>query len=204
MPLPLYGSGGRMARTSAAIWPTTWRSEPLITISVCVGQLTVMPAGMSLTTGCEKPIDRFSLGPAAWARKPTPTRVSFFSKPLLTPLTMLATRARIVPLMALASMPSLAGANDTVVPSLRTSTSALTGRVRVPLAPLTVIWLFAICTSTPCGTAIGIFPTRDIARISLTSGDVAKHFAADAGLAGLAVGHDALRGRDDRDAEAVH
>ena len=34
MPLPLYGSGGRSARTSAAIWPTTCRSDPLIVISV--------------------------------------------------------------------------------------------------------------------------------------------------------------------------
>src|ERR1700748_3689160 len=191
-----------MARTSAAIWPTTWRSEPLIRISVCVGQVTVMPAGMSLTTGAEKPICRFSLPPAAWARKPTPTSVSFFSKPLPTPLTMLLTRARIVPLMALASMLSLAGANDRTAPSLRTSTSEFAARVRVPLAPLTVIWSAVIETSTPCGTVIGIFPTRDIARISL--GDVAKNFGADAGGARLAVGHHALRGRDDRDAQAVH
>src|ERR1700712_824902 len=191
-----------MARTSAAIWPTAWRSEPLIRISVCVGQVTVMPAGMSLTTGCEKPICRFSLAPAAWARKPTPTRVSFFSKPLLTPLTMLLTRARIVPLMALASMLSFAGAKDRTAPSLRISTSALAWRNRVPLAPLTVIWSVEIDTSTPCGTVIGIFPTRDIARISL--GDVAKDFATDTGSAGLAVGHHALGRGDDRHAEAVH
>src|ERR1700744_3510087 len=202
MPLPLYGSGGRMARTSAAIWPTTWRSEPLITISVCVGHATVMPAGMSLTTGCEKPICRFSLAPAAWARKPTPTSVSFFSKPLLTPLTMLLTRARIVPLMALASMLSFAGAKDRTAPSLRISTSEFAVRVRVPLAPLTVIWSAEIDTSTPCGTVIGIFPTRDIARISL--GDVAKNFAADAGGARRASGHHALRVRDGRDTQAVH
>src|SRR5215471_17416836 len=204
MPLPLYGSGGRMARTSAAICPTTWRSAPLIRISVCVGHVTVMPAGMSLTTGCEKPICRFSLAPCAWARKPTPTRVSFFSQPLLTPFTMLATSARIVPLMALASTPSLAGAKDSVEPSFLTWTRAFASRTRVPLAPLTVIWLFATCTSTPCGTVIGIFPTRDIARISLASGDVAKHFAADTGLARLAIGHHALRRRDNGHAQTVH
>src|SRR4051812_5234742 len=161
-----------------------------------------MPAGMSLTTGCENPICRFSLAPAAWARKPTPTSVSFFSKPLPTPLTMLFTRARIVPLMALASMLSFAGANDRTAPSLRTSTSAFAWRTRVPLAPLTVIWSVVIDTSTPCGTVIGIFPTRDIARISLR--DVAEDFAADTGRASLAVGHDALGRGDDRDTETVH
>src|SRR3978361_1029213 len=161
-----------------------------------------MPAGMSLTTGCEKQICTFSLEPGAWARKPTPTSVSFFSKPLLTPLTMLLTRARIVPLMALASMLSLAGANDNTAPSLRTSTRALARRTRVPPVPLTVICSFVTDTSTPCGTVIGIFPTRDIARISLR--DVAKDFATDTGSASLAIGHDALRSRDDRHAQAVH
>ena len=36
---------------------------PLITISVCVGRFTLMPAGMSCDHGCEKPICRFSLSP---------------------------------------------------------------------------------------------------------------------------------------------
>src|SRR5512146_3283269 len=65
-----------MVRTSAAIWPTTWRSDPLITISVGVGHSTLTPAGISLTTGCEKPTCRFSLLPCAWARNPTPTGVA--------------------------------------------------------------------------------------------------------------------------------
>ena len=35
MPLPLYGSGGRTARTSAAVWPTCCLSVPLT--MTCVG-----------------------------------------------------------------------------------------------------------------------------------------------------------------------
>src|SRR2546421_7209017 len=202
MPLPLYGSGGRIARTSAAICPTTWRSEPLITISVCVGVCTTMPAGMSLATGCEKPICRFSFWPCAWARKPTPTRFSFFSKPLLTPFTMFATSARIVPDMASASTDSLAGKNEILPPSLFTATSGFRARVSVPSEPLTLIFSPWIDTSTPCGTVIGIFPTRDIS--FFPSSDVAEHFAADTGLARLAVGHHALGRGDDRHPEAVH
>ena len=30
MPLPLYGSGSRRLRISAAVWPTFWRSMPVI------------------------------------------------------------------------------------------------------------------------------------------------------------------------------
>ena len=74
-----------------------------------------MPAGMSLTTGCEKPICRLSFVPWACARKPTPTSVSFFSKPLDTPLTMLFTSARIVPLIALAAT-LLVGRREATLP----------------------------------------------------------------------------------------
>src|SRR5437773_4171837 len=202
MPLPLYGSGGRIARTSAAIWPTTWRSDPLMTISVCVGHSTLMPAGMSLATGCEKPICKFSLEPAAWARKPTPTRYSRFSKPLLTPLTMFATSARIVPDIASASTDSLAGTKLTLPASFFTDTSGFTARVSVPSVPLTLIFSALTDTSTPCGTVIGIFPTRDISFSPL--GDVAKDFAADTGLARLAIGHHALRRGDDGHTQTVH
>src|SRR6187431_432132 len=201
MPLPLYGSGGRIARTSAAIWPTTWRSAPLMMISVCVGHSTLMPAGMSFTTGCENPTCRLSLVPWAWARKPTPTRFSLRSKPLVTPLTMFATRARMVPLIASASALSLAAVKLTLPPSFLTATSGLTLRVNVPWAPLTLICSAFTDTSTPCGTAIGIFPTRDIACLPL--GHVAKDFAADTGSACLAVGHHALRRGDDGHTEAV-
>ena len=35
--------------------------------SVGAGVSTLVPAGISWTTGCEKPSDRFSLSPWAWA-----------------------------------------------------------------------------------------------------------------------------------------
>ena len=133
-----------------------------MTISVCDGVSTFTPAGMSLDTGCEKPICRFSLEPAAWARKPTPTRLSFFSNPLVTPPTMLLTSARIVPDMASASGESLAGVNISLPSSFFTETSGLTGRTSVPSEPLTLIVSAPAVTSTPLGMAIGIFPTRDM------------------------------------------
>src|SRR6476661_3658184 len=191
-----------MARISAATWPTRWRSAPFTTISVGPGVCTVMPAGISLLTACEKPTARFSLLPCAAALKPTPTRDSFFSKPLVTPSTMLFTSWRMVPLMALASRDSSAGTKDSLPSLLATFTRAFWASDSVPPAPLTLIWSSLICTSTPWGTATGIFPTRDISR-SFPLGHVAQHFAADAVGARLAVGHHALGGGDDGDAETV-
>src|SRR5215208_2511804 len=42
MPLPLYGSGGRILRISAAIWPTCCLSAPRTTIDVGVGTSNVI------------------------------------------------------------------------------------------------------------------------------------------------------------------
>src|SRR5574340_357485 len=67
-PLPLYGSGSRKARISAATCPTRCLSAPFNTISVCVGVSTFMPAGILYATGWEKPRVRFSVSPAACAR----------------------------------------------------------------------------------------------------------------------------------------
>src|SRR4249920_1020330 len=174
-----------------------------MTISVCVGQATFTPSGMSLATGCEKPICRFSLLPVAAARKPTPTSDSFFSKPLLTPLTMFATSARIVPDIASASTLSFAGAKFSLPSSFLIVTRALTGRTSVPSEPLTLICSAVTDTSTPLGSGSGIFPTRDIAISPL--GDVAEHFAADTGLARLAVRHHTLgRGHDGHAQTVLH
>src|SRR5205085_12157682 len=107
------------------------------------------------------------------------------------------------PLMALASAESLAGANCSEPASFLTVTSAFTERTRVPLAPFTVIWSAATFTSTPCGTVIGIFPTRDIARL-LPLGHVAQHFATDTGSSCFAVGHHALGRGDDSNTQAIH
>src|SRR6478735_7753377 len=125
-----------------------------------------------------------------------------FSKPLVTPSTMLFTSWRMVPLMALASRDSLAGSNDSLPSLLDTFTSAFWASDSVPPAPLTLIWSSLICTSTPWGTATGIFPTRDICR-SFPLGHVAEHFAADTGGTRLAVGHHALGGGDDGHAQPV-
>src|SRR2546421_73435 len=64
MPLPLYGSGGRTLRISAAVWPTICLSMPLTTIWVGVGTSNEMPARGATTTGCEKP----TVSSVAWTR----------------------------------------------------------------------------------------------------------------------------------------
>src|SRR5262245_61809622 len=113
---------------------------------------------------------------------------------------MLFTSWRMVPLMALASRDSLAGSNESLPSLLVTLTSAFWASDSVPPAPLTLIWSSLICTSTPCGTATGIFPTRDISTF-LPLGDVAEDFAAHAISARLAVGHHAAGGGHDRHAQ---
>ena len=55
MPLPLYGSGGRRRRMSAATCPTDCLSMPRTMICVGAGISNSMPAGGSTTIGCEKP-----------------------------------------------------------------------------------------------------------------------------------------------------
>src|SRR5437763_1198000 len=173
---------------------------PLITISVCVGVATFTPCGIWCTTGCEKPSDRFSLSPCAWARKPTPTSARRFSKPLVTPSTMLATSARMVPDMALAWFELPRALNTICSPSFFTSTLGSAARAMVPSGPFTEIWLEAIVNSTPLGTGTGYLAILDM----FISGNDAQHFAADAVGARLAVGHHAARGRQDRHAQAVH
>ena len=85
--------------------------------------------------------------------------------------------------------------------SILTSTPAGLAIDRVPFGPLTLTlsaWTFS---STPLGRAIGFLATRDMVVTPL--GHEAQDFAADALLARLRVGHDALRGGDDGDAEAT-
>src|SRR3954467_12648536 len=55
IPFPLYGSGGRRLRSSAATWPTISLFAPSMTIDVGVGAVSLMPAGARYSTGCEKP-----------------------------------------------------------------------------------------------------------------------------------------------------
>src|SRR5579859_369040 len=74
--------------------------------------------------------------------------------------------------------------------------------VRVPLGPFTVTSWPVMLTSTPAGTGIGSRPIRDIASPPSLP-DVGEHFAADALAGRLTVGEQAVRGRDDGDAEAA-
>src|SRR5690606_2212139 len=112
---------------------------------------------------------------------------------------MLAMIERMVPVIAM----SLAVAGDTTAwpSSMLNSTPAGMAIDSEPLGPLAAIvpsWVFS---STPFGRAIGFLAIRDIAVTPL--GHEAQDLAADALLARLRVGHDALRGGDDGDAEAV-
>ena len=54
-PLPLYGSGLRIARTSAANSPTCCLSQPWTRTWVWSGQMTVSPGGIFFSTSLAKP-----------------------------------------------------------------------------------------------------------------------------------------------------
>src|SRR5688572_13861804 len=160
-----------------------------------------MPLGIWCTTGCEKPSESESLSPCACARKPTPTRARRFSKPLVTPVTMPATSARMVPDIALAWLELPSALNTTASPLFSTATFGLAASATVPSGPFTEIWSEAMFTSTPLGSATGYLAMRDIL-LSLSHN--AENFAADAVGARLAIGHDAARGGENRHAQAVH
>src|SRR5688572_1749171 len=114
---------------------------------------------------------------------------------------MLASRARSVPDMALAWRELPSALHSSWSPSFSTATFGSAGRAMLPSGPLTEICPAARFTSTPFGTATGYFAMRDMAAPLCHD---AKHFAAHAVGARLAVGHHAARGRKDRHAEAVH
>src|SRR6266446_6622272 len=113
---------------------------------------------------------------------------------------MLATSARTVPCIALAS--GLAALNVNVSPFLSIAMLSLNRCDSEPSGPLTEISPPARVTSTLGGSLMGLFPMRDMASSPL--GDDADHFAADAGGARLAIGHHAARSRDDCDAQPIH
>src|ERR671914_5397 len=115
---------------------------------------------------------------------------------------MLLINARVRPCRARAVFSSLGRPTVTVPSSRRTSIGSTTVCDSSPLGPLTVTLWPSIFTSTPLGTGIGRRPIRDIL-CSPPSPDVGEDFPAHAALAGLLVGHEAGRRRDDRDAEAA-
>src|SRR6266849_3238298 len=123
--------------------------------------------------------------------------------PVATPVTMLLTKARVVPHIARARLVSLFGAIVTAPSAIVAVTSLLTARESVPSWPLAVrIWP-AKSTATPSGIATGCLPIRDIALFPYASEHPAQDLAADLGGAGLVVRHDPARGRQDRYAEPV-
>src|SRR3954467_1700196 len=113
---------------------------------------------------------------------------------------MLASSARMVPDMALAWFELPSALKTICSPSFFTSTFGSAARAMVPSGPFTEICPAAMVRSTPFGMGTGYFAIRDRA----ASGNDAEHFAADAVGAGLAIGHHAARGRQDRHAQAVH
>src|SRR5690606_42134604 len=72
---------------------------------------------------------------------------------------------------------------------------------RVPLGPLTVTFSGWTFSSTPLARAIGFLATRDMVVSPL--GHEAQDFTADALLARLRIGHDAVGRGNDGDAEAT-
>src|SRR6478672_7041454 len=112
---------------------------------------------------------------------------------------MLARIARRVPAIG-TSIGSLA--DSTAWPSSTlTSTPAGLAIDSVPFGPLTLTesaWMFS---STPLAMATGFLATRDMFVTPL--GHEAQDFTADALLARLRIGHDAVGGGDDGDAEAA-
>src|SRR4051794_32265668 len=122
---------------------------------------------------------------------------SSFVKPSETPRTMLLTSVRVRPWSARLRRSSLARLTTIASPSRATVRSPTTSMASSPLGPFTRTDDSEIVTSTPLGTAIGCFPTRDM------SPHRAEHFATDVALARFRVGEQALVRRDDRNAHAT-
>src|SRR3569833_2745303 len=200
----------RKARISEATRPTCCISTPEMEISVCVGAVIVMPMGVGNTTSWLKPRLSFRSLPAMVARKPTPWICSFFSMPSLTPLTMLASSARVVPQAARAALVSFAGAMTS--PSSVCLALTISMRVRdvSPFGPLTATVRSLIATVTPLTGAMGFLPVRDILfflwshHLNRALEDPADYLATQVLGLRFVIGHHALGGRQERHAEAVH
>src|SRR5271165_1240832 len=118
----------------------------------------------------------------------------------------LAIWARVMPHMARARFSSLCGWTCTAPASIEIDTSSGAVNLSSPFAPLTAIVWPSTLAVTPEGMGTGFLPIRDMAQFRFFGGpseDGAEDFAADIVLAGGVISHDALRRRDDRDAEAV-
>src|SRR5712664_2449260 len=128
-----------------------------------------------------------------------PTMSSFRSKPSFTPETMLAISARVRPCNA-RILRSSSGRPMTSTPlSSFTDSGDGMGWLSLPFGPSARTMPSPTCTFTPWGIGMGFLPMRDM---SCPLPHVGEDFAADLLLAGLAVGHHALGGRDERDTHA--
>src|SRR5690242_16235877 len=115
---------------------------------------------------------------------------------------MFETMVRDMPHWARAGLDSSRGSTLTAPFSMATEISSGTVKRSSPFGPLALtVWPSRLAV-TPCGTATGFLPIRDIL-LSSGSEHRADHFAAHIGLAGVVVGHDAAGGGDDRHAEPI-
>src|SRR5262249_24573088 len=121
---------------------------------------------------------------------------SSFLKPVVTPVTALATSARASPWTARCSSVSRSALST---PSFCSSLLRRgTPTVLLPFGPCTSILSAAMPIFTPVGTVIGLRPIRDIFLPNL-----AENFAADAGFASGAAAHQAFRRGQNADAQAA-
>src|SRR5205814_4256116 len=120
---------------------------------------------------------------------------------------MFAMSARVSPCSARVDFSSLLRVMTSVPSSRATLTLSWNVRTSSPLGPFTRSVRPSIFTSTPCGIVTGMRPIRLIANSipdpELPLPDFRQDFAAQTASLGLASGHDAGRGRDDRDAETA-
>ena len=198
-PLPLYGSGGRKPRMSAATWPTSALSAPLIgdsrrafdldrdalgrheldRVRVAELQHQLLAVHLRAVAGAD------DLQRLAEARRHAGHHV----------LDVRAHRAeRRVARDPLGRDRASPSSTVTVVPSARAGSSS-------PFGPLTRTRASATATVTPLGIATGSFPDSRHGPLPTRPGD---ELAAEARLAGLAVGHQPARRGHDRRAQAAH
>src|SRR4029434_1051233 len=126
-----------------------------------------------------------------------PTISSFRSNPSFTPVTMFATSARARPCSARTFRSSPLREMTSWLFSIFALSPAGTGCDSLPFGPSARITAPSRFTFTPCGMATGWRPIRDMRGLLP---HVGEDFPADLLLARVAIGHPALRRRDQRHA----
>src|SRR5436305_4441716 len=121
-------------------------------------------------------------------------------KPPAAPCTALFKRARKRPCFERSGPDSPVREMVTTLPWTSIGKPAKSGCATLPRGPWATNTPSLTSTEVPAGTWIGILPIRDIA---VLLPDLAEELAADPALARLDVGQQALRRRDDPQAEAV-